>query len=265
MERDARVLFFLHQPLFSCTGSVGSGSFSILYYLSPWDCRLCVFLGSSSWTTVLSLTHVQGKIHPFVESRWAQRRWSCLPSEKFRPNSCHGNGMLPTKLCDTTDPLWEKRRVMSPKWEALTVTPQLLTLGQPELMIWRYVDTKLKDDPLDVLDTWMISILSSTLLMATTFIRLLSKYPLLRLDFGLWYIWKGPGISSFPVFSNSGKKPPKYERDDKFHSRAQTMKIGPSAFNQGPGPQYQPWGHIGTGGRTIPCFWTYTSIDEITH
>ena len=64
---------------------------------------------------------------------------------------------------------------MGPKWEALTVTPQLLHIGQPELMIWRYVYTKLMDDPLDVLDNWMISILSSILLMATILIRLLSK------------------------------------------------------------------------------------------
>lgn len=74
---------------------------------------------------------------------------------------------------------------MDQKWEALTVTPHLLCMVQPELMIWRYVDTKLKEDPLDVVDTWMISILSSILLMATILIRLLSKYPLLRLDFGL--------------------------------------------------------------------------------
>ena len=74
---------------------------------------------------------------------------------------------------------------MDQKWEALTVTPHLLCMVQPELMIWRYVDTKLKEDPLDVLETWMISILSSILLMATILIRLLSKYPLLRLDFGL--------------------------------------------------------------------------------
>ena len=74
---------------------------------------------------------------------------------------------------------------MGPKWEALTVTPQLVYIGQSELMIWRYVDTKLKEDPLDVLDTWMLSILSSILLMATILYRLLSEYPLLRLDFGL--------------------------------------------------------------------------------
>ena len=62
-----------------------------------------------------------------------------------------------------------------PKWEALTVSPHLLCIGQPELMIWSYVDTKLKEDPLEVLETWMISILSSMLLMATILIRLLRK------------------------------------------------------------------------------------------
>ena len=63
---------------------------------------------------------------------------------------------------------------MGPKWEALTVTPQLMYIGQPELMIWRYVDTKLNEDPLHVLDTWVISILSSILPMDTILIRLLS-------------------------------------------------------------------------------------------
>ena len=71
------------------------------------------------------------------------------------------------------------------KWESLTVPPQLLYIGQPELMIWRYVDTKLKDDPLDVLDNWRICIYSRILLRATILIRLLSKYPRLRLEFGL--------------------------------------------------------------------------------
>ena len=74
---------------------------------------------------------------------------------------------------------------MGPTWEAVKITPHFLHIGQPELMIWRYVDTKLKEDPLDVLDNWMISILSSNLLMATILIRFLSKYPLLRLDLGL--------------------------------------------------------------------------------
>ncbi len=74
---------------------------------------------------------------------------------------------------------------MEPKWGALTVTPQLLYIRQPELMFRRDVDTKLKEDPLDVLDNWMISILSSILLMAIILIRLLSKEPLLRLAFRL--------------------------------------------------------------------------------
>ena len=64
---------------------------------------------------------------------------------------------------------------MGPKWEALTVTPNWLYIGQPDLMIWRCVDSKLKEDPLDVLDNWMISILSSILLRATILIRLLRK------------------------------------------------------------------------------------------
>ena len=51
----------------------------------------------------------------------------------------------------------------------------MLCIVQLELMIWRYVDTKLKEDPLDVVDNWMISILSSMLLMATILIRLLRK------------------------------------------------------------------------------------------
>ena len=63
---------------------------------------------------------------------------------------------------------------MGPKKEALSVTPQLVYIGQPELMIWRYVDTNLKEDPLHVLDTWVISILSSILPMDTMLIRLLS-------------------------------------------------------------------------------------------
>ena len=64
---------------------------------------------------------------------------------------------------------------MDQKWEALTVTPQWLYIGEPEHMIWRYVDTKLKEDPLDVLDKFMISSISSILPMATILIRLLSK------------------------------------------------------------------------------------------
>ena len=64
---------------------------------------------------------------------------------------------------------------MGPKWEALTVTPQLVYIGQPELMIWRYVDTKLKDEPLDVLDNWMISSISRIHLRATILMRLWSK------------------------------------------------------------------------------------------
>ena len=61
------------------------------------------------------------------------------------------------------------------KWESLTVPPQLLYIGQTVLMIWRYVDTKLKDDPFDALDILMISSISSIHLMNTILIRLHSK------------------------------------------------------------------------------------------
>ena len=43
------------------------------------------------------------------------------------------------------------------------------------------------------------------------------------------------------------------------------MKIETLAINQGRSPQYQTWGHIWMGGRTIPCLGTFTSIGEITH
>ena len=42
MEKDAHVLFFLHRPLCSCSGCVGSGSLSITYFLYQWHCRLCI-------------------------------------------------------------------------------------------------------------------------------------------------------------------------------------------------------------------------------
>ena len=60
---------------------------------------------------------------------------------------------------------------MGPKWEALTVTPHLLCIVQPELMIWSYVDTKLR------MIHWMYwtICISRILLMATILIRLLSK------------------------------------------------------------------------------------------
>ena len=67
-----------------------------------------VLLGSSSGTTALSLTHVQGKSHPSVESRWAQRRWSCLPSEKFRHSGCMAMACCPPSLV-TPQTLCEKR------------------------------------------------------------------------------------------------------------------------------------------------------------
>ena len=80
----------------------------------------CVFLGSSSGTTVLSLTHVQGKSHPSVESRWAQRRWSCLPSENSGPMvamamaRCPPWIVTPQTLCEKRGEGWAQSGKLSP-------------------------------------------------------------------------------------------------------------------------------------------------------
>lgn len=44
-------------------------------------------------------THVQGKSHNYVETKWAHSGWSCLPSEVSRPPGFHGNGMMHIKPC----------------------------------------------------------------------------------------------------------------------------------------------------------------------
>ena len=63
------------------------------------------------------------------------------------------------------------------------------------------------------------------------------------------------GTSAFITYSliPQGKKTPNYSRDDKSHSRAQTKKIGPSAFNQGRGPQYQPEEILEWGQGQVPA------------
>lgn len=73
-------------------------------------------------------------------------------------------------------------------WDALTLTSRGLYNGKPKLMIWRYVDTKVKDNILDILDNLMNIIISISLIMASMVIRFPSKNPLTRLAVGLWYI-----------------------------------------------------------------------------
>ena len=119
MERDARVLSFLHRPLSSCSGSWGVGLFQSHIFF-PNEIVDCVFLGCSSGTSVLSLTHVQGKSHPSVESRWAQRRWSCLPSENSGPMvamamaRCPPWIVTPQTLCEKRGEGWAQSGKLSP-------------------------------------------------------------------------------------------------------------------------------------------------------
>ena len=39
---------------------------------------------------------------------------------------------------------------MGPKWEDINLTNRGLYSGHPELMIWRYVDANVNDDPAGV-------------------------------------------------------------------------------------------------------------------
>ena len=66
-------------------------------------------------------------------------------------------------------------------WEALKIPLLGMDDGKSELLFSMYVDTDVKDDPSDGWYNLVNSIISITLLMATTLIRLLSKHPLFRL------------------------------------------------------------------------------------
>lgn len=123
MEVAAQTVFFLHLPFLCYRGSLGNGTFSITYFLLNEICY-CVFLGYSVFTTFMTLTHVWEKSHPYVESRWAQRMQISLPSERSRPNGCHGNSKTPIEHCDTRASLWEERWVKVPIFEAPKLTPR---------------------------------------------------------------------------------------------------------------------------------------------
>ena len=111
-----------------------------------------------------------------------------------------------------------------PILEDLTLTRRGLYKGNPELLIWRDVDTKVKDAPLDGLDNFMNGNISIILLMATMFIRLLSKHPFFRIAVLLWYIVKGPECRLPLVFSHTFKKTRDKCTFETLHCRAPTMK-----------------------------------------
>ena len=170
-------------------------SFLVFMIQAPWGVGLFIdifsfqmrFYTVYSWDAVFentcwpwSATHVQGWIHHYIESRWAPSVWWCLPSVGSMPSGCHGNGMMYMEPCDTTDCLWEERDLVGLMWEALTLTPQGLNNGKPELLFWSYVDTDVKDDPSEGWYNLTNSIISIFSLMTTTLIRLLSKIWLYR-------------------------------------------------------------------------------------
>ena len=76
---------------------------------------------------------------------------------------------------------------MDPIWEALNLTPSRLYIGHPELLVWRYVDTNVKDDPLHGWYNLMNSINSNIILIASTLIKCLSKHPFFKIavDYGI--------------------------------------------------------------------------------
>ena len=65
---------------------------------------------------------------------------------------------------------------MVPIWEALTLIPQGLDDGHPDLLFRRHVDTDEKDDPSDRRYNLTNSITSIFSLMATTHISLPSQH-----------------------------------------------------------------------------------------
>ena len=69
-----------------------------------------------------------------------------------------------------------------PIWESFSLTLQGIDDGHPELIFWIYIDTDVKEDPSDVWYNLTNSIISIFILMATSFIRFLTKYPLYSLD-----------------------------------------------------------------------------------
>ena len=61
---------------------------------------------------------------------------------------------------------------MGPMGEDFTITPQGVNDGQPDFLFCRYVDTDVKDDPLDGWYNLTNSIISIFSLMTNTLIRL---------------------------------------------------------------------------------------------
>ena len=71
---------------------------------------------------------------------------------------------------------------MGPIWDSLTLTLQGNYDGHPELIFWMNIDTDVKEYSSEVWYNMTNSIISIFIFMATSFIRLRTKYPLYSLD-----------------------------------------------------------------------------------
>ena len=76
-----------------------------------------------------------------------------------------------------------------------------------------------------------------------------TKHQLYRLDVWSCFILKGRVSQTPQFFSYMRKKYSCIMPIESPHSRAQTMKLGPSVFNQVWGPRYHPWGKYSKGGN----------------
>ena len=186
---------------------VGSGSFSLPYLISKWVIILWIpgiqqLKKCWPWTA----THVQGKSHHYVESRWAQNGWSWFPPERSRPSGCHGNAMTPIEPCDTTASLWEERCLLGPTWETLTLTPWGLDNWHTELLFLSYADTDVKDDLSGGWYNLMENIISIFSLMATPLISLPCYISIIECCCLNMVYLKGTSAPSTPIFSYRCKK-----------------------------------------------------------
>jgi len=263
MDRDARVLFFLHRPFFSYSGSGGCVSFSITYFLSQCDCRLCIpgkqFLNhrvepdtrsgeeppfcreqvGTQEVELPSIIEVQAQYLPWQWHAAQQALWHHWPS--VRREAMDG----PKLGSDHRHPSIAVHRAA---WA------HDLEVCWYEIKGWSigYIGQ------LDYMYSFQHSSHGHHSHQAAEYIATAQAC------FWIMIYLKGTSELITSSLFPQGKKAPNYDRDEKSHSTAQTMTIGPSAFNQGRGPQYQHWGNIWMRARTIPCFWTYMSIGEIT-
>lgn len=145
MEGAAHVGFFLNIPLFYSPASLGSEFFHSHIFF-PNGILYCVFLGCSVWTTELTMTHIWGKRHPYVEcggprgfgfafplkspSQLVATAMACCPSSRVTQHP----------LCEEWGAWWAPcGKISNSQFEGLEAV-------HPELFFWWDVDTDVKND-----------------------------------------------------------------------------------------------------------------------